>query len=384
MAGFLSFAALVPTFIEAWSLSNTDAGWINGIFYAGYLCAVPVLVSLTDRVPPRRVYLFSMALSASSHLAFALFAEGFWTAMLFRTLAGIGLAGTYMPGLKLLTDYLYGTEHSRALAFYTTSFGVGSSMSFVIAGEMSVAHGWASAFGVAAAGPALAIVLVMAFLPGKDPIPQESPDTHLLDFRPVLRCRPAMAYVLGYTAHNFELFAFRAWLVAFLVFARDFDPAGGPHWSATTLAAAVNLIGVPASILGNEVAKRCGRHATILAMMVASSVLGCLLGFSVGWPFWMVVGFCLIYAVAIAGDSAALTAGVVGVAPEGYRGATMAVHSSIGFIGAFLGPLAVGVALDLTGGGQSAWSWGIAFAAVGLTVALGPLAFQALSRGQRR
>ena len=384
MAGFLSFAALVPTFIDLWSLSNTDAGWINGIFYAGYLCAVPVLVSLTDRVPPRKVYFFSMALSAASHLAFALFAEGFWTAMVFRTLAGIGLAGTYMPGLKLLTDYLYGTEHSRSLAFYTSSFGVGSSMSFVIAGEVSVAYGWAWTFGVAAAGPALAIVLVMALLPRKDPIPQESPDTHLLDFRPVLRCKPAMAYVLAYTAHNFELFAFRAWLVAFLAFAHAFDPAGGRYWGVTTLAAAINLIGVPASIFGNELAKRYGRHRLIMIAMVASSVLGCLIGLSVGWPFWMVVGFCLVYAVAIAGDSAALTAGVVGVAPEGYRGATMAVHSSIGFAGAFLGPLAVGVALDLAGGGQSAWSWWIAFAAVGLVVAHGPLAFQALSRRPRR
>ena len=72
MTGFATFPALLPDFIGEWGLSNTDAGWINGIFYAGYLGAVPVLTSLTDRVPARRVYFLSMALCAAVSLLFAL------------------------------------------------------------------------------------------------------------------------------------------------------------------------------------------------------------------------------------------------------------------------------------------------------------------------
>ena len=52
MQGSGTFAALLPNFIELWNLSKTDAGWINGIYYAGYLGAVPFLVSLADRAPP--------------------------------------------------------------------------------------------------------------------------------------------------------------------------------------------------------------------------------------------------------------------------------------------------------------------------------------------
>ena len=77
----------------------------------------------------------------------------------------------------------------------------------------------------------------------------------------------------------------------------------------------------------------------------------------------------------ILGDSAAITAGVVGAAPKGYKGATMAVHTCIGFTGSFLGPLAFGVALDLIGGGASILSWGVAFGIVGIISAtVGPLA----------
>ena len=47
-----------------------------------------------------------------------------------------------------------------------------------------------------------------------------------LDFRPVLRNRAAMAFIVGYAGHTWELFALRAWLVAFLVGA-VLDLAGG-------------------------------------------------------------------------------------------------------------------------------------------------------------
>jgi hypothetical protein len=41
------------------------------------------------------------------------------------------------------------------------------------------------------------------------------------------------------------------------------------------------------------------------------------------------------------------------------------VHSILGFTGAFLGPLAVGVVLDLAGGAGSNLAWGLAFIAMG-------------------
>jgi hypothetical protein len=64
MAGFATFPALLPTLLPLWELSNTQAGWISGIFFAGYVAAVPILVTLTDRVDSRRIYLVGVAISA--------------------------------------------------------------------------------------------------------------------------------------------------------------------------------------------------------------------------------------------------------------------------------------------------------------------------------
>ena len=82
--GLATFPALLPTFIGEWQLTNTDAGWINGIYFAGYLAAVPVLVSLTDRVSPRKIYILCLVLTALSSAGFVFLTDGFWTAMAFR------------------------------------------------------------------------------------------------------------------------------------------------------------------------------------------------------------------------------------------------------------------------------------------------------------
>ncbi len=120
MLGSSSFSALLPEFQALWHLNNTEAGWISGIFFAGYVVGVPVLVGITDRVDARPIYLLSLAMAAGASLGYALIADGFASAFIFRALAGLALAGTYMPGLKLMTDRL--GEHPRQgryVAYYT-------------------------------------------------------------------------------------------------------------------------------------------------------------------------------------------------------------------------------------------------------------------------
>jgi MFS family permease len=84
---------------------------------------VPVLVTLTDRVDAKRVYLFGVAATALAHLLFALLADGLWVALAARALAGIGWAGTYMTGLKLLADKVDAKLMSRAAAGHAASIG---------------------------------------------------------------------------------------------------------------------------------------------------------------------------------------------------------------------------------------------------------------------
>ncbi len=377
MLGISTFSALLPALQAEWGLSNSGAGWITGIFYAGYLSAVPVLVSLTDRVDPRRIYLLCTALSGLSLLGFAVLAEGFWSALGFRALSGIALAGTYMPGLKALTDRIEGPAQPRAVAFYTSSFGIGVSLSFLISGEIAAAASWRWAFGLNALGAPAAMAFAGWALAVRPAAAHPAPESHLLDFRPVFRNRAAMAYILAYAAHNWELFGFRGWLVAFLVFCQTLQPeyAG---WNVTLIATVLALLAVPSSIVGGEFAVRFGRRRVVTAVMGISALLAAVFGFAGALPFPLVVVLGALYGVFINGDSAAITTGALQAAPRGGRGAVMAMHACLGFIGAFLGPLAFGVVLDVAGA-DHLFGWGLAFAAMGAGVVMGPLALALLA-----
>ncbi len=380
--GFSTFPALQPTLLSLWALSNTEAGWINGIYFAGYMAAVPVLVSLTDRVDPRRVYAVGGVVSVLSSFGFALLVDGFWSALLFRGLGGLGLAGTYMPGLKALTDHVPERLRARAVAFYTATLSIGFSLSFLLSGEIAAVLDWRWAFGLLGLGPAIGLAIAIWRCPRSEAHHLAAPETALLDFRPVVRNRRAFAYVLAYSAHNWELFAFRSWIVTFLVYSQSLQAEGatGLTWSATALAALIGVLGLPASVLGNEAAQRFGRRRTVAIVMSVSAAIGLSLGFLAALPFVAVVAAALVYSLTVSGDSSGITAGAVEAAVPRQRGATMAVHSFVGFAGAFVGPLAFGVVLDLAGGRESLLAWGLAFASGGLAVAGGPAALLTLGR----
>ncbi len=83
--GAFFWPALLPGMITRWSLTNSDAGWITAIFYGAYILAVPILVTLTDRIDAKRVYLAGVAMTVLGHLFFAFFADGLWTALVARS-----------------------------------------------------------------------------------------------------------------------------------------------------------------------------------------------------------------------------------------------------------------------------------------------------------
>lgn len=86
MTGFAAYTTLLPMIMREWGMNNSEAGAISGIFYAGYVVAVPVLTSLTDRVDSRRIYLGACLLSCVGAGGFALFAGGLWSALFFQFL----------------------------------------------------------------------------------------------------------------------------------------------------------------------------------------------------------------------------------------------------------------------------------------------------------
>jgi MFS family permease len=376
--GAYFWPALLPEMMRRWSLSNSEAGWITAIFYAAYMVSVPVLVTLTDRIDAKRVYLFGVGCSVLGHLLFGLLADGFWSAMATRALTGLGWAGTYMTGLKLLADQVDARMMSRAVTGHAASIGISGALSFVLGDLIATQLGWQAAFLIAAGTAAVAWLAVAIAVPGRKPPPRPAGAAQaLFDFRPVLHNRSAMAYALAYSVHTLEMNALRGWGVAFLAFVASSTGLAGEALSPTVVVTALALLGTTASVLGNEAAIRFGRRRLVGTAMLLSILLAAVLGFAGSTSYWIAVVLLLVYGVVVWLDSSSLTAGAAGTAEPSRRGATLAVHSMLGYAGGFVGPLAVGWTLDLAGG-MSPLAWGLAFLVIAVLMVAALASFLAI------
>jgi MFS family permease len=370
LLGFACYAVVLTPLQEEWHLSNLQSGLIASAFFFGYMLAVPVATALTDRIDARKVYLFGGICASAGLLGMSLFAYNFWTAILLMALNGAGLAGTYMPGLKILSDRIQSGELTRHIAFYTAFFGIGTGFSYLCSGWILNAMGWHYVFGLIAMGPLAAFLIVLFFIPPLEHEKWTGPlQIHLRDLFPidkwklVLQDKKAAGFIFGYTAHTLELFASRSWIVAFFAFC--VASSGESFFLAiTTLAGVINFFGVPASILGNEIALRIGRQKWVCIVMLTSAVLGIALASSTGHSWWLILTLAVAHAIFIMADSATLTAGLVISAQENIKGAAMGLHSLMGFGGGLLGPAIFGFVLDIAGSRSNASAWIWAYAAI--------------------
>lgn len=366
MAGFATYPALLPVLRADWGLSNTAAGFVGGILFLGYVGSVPVLTSLTDRIDARRVYLFSCLLAAGGSALFALLADGFFGALVAQVLFGVGFAGIYMPGLKAMSDRIDEDLQSRAVALYTSLSGFGLAGSYFLAGVISTHASWRLSFALAALGPLAAAVLVFLLMAPKSPAPAAVRLGFFASFRLVFQNKPALGYISGYVAHCWELYGSRAWMVAFLTFAAGEATGSAGRLDAPTLASIISLGGIASSIGCNEFAKRLGRANLVTGIMVTGLALGVATGLSWRVSFIASIALLTCYYATIMADSGALTAGTVAAARPEQRGATLGVHSMLGFSAGLVAPTSFGLILDLAGGAQSGRAWAASFTVLAL------------------
>ena len=179
-----------------------------------------------------------------------------------------------------------------------------------------------------------------------------------------------MAYAIAYCIHTLEMSALRGWGVAFLGYVALTTGAGEASLlSPAIIATGLGLVGTFASVVGNEAAIRFGRKRLIVTAMLASIVIGGSIGFVGSTSYALAAVLITVYGIVVWLDSSSLTAGAAGTAEPSRRGATLAVHSMLGYAGGFVGPLLIGWTLDLSGG-MSPSAWGVSFLAVAILMAL--------------
>ena len=375
--GAYTLPALLPVFLVEWSLSNSEAGWLTGIFYGAYMIAVPFLVPLTDRIDPKKIYVGSICITLMSHLGFVFVADNFLDGILFRILAGFGWAGTYMPGLKMLADQSSGQLQTRSVSFHAASVGIAGSLSFLIAATLENVGSWQWAFMSAAFFASIAFILAVRYIPRRSVL-SDSEVKGTYDFGSIFKNTSSVGYSLSYLAHTWEMFVQRSWVVVFLAYVANDSGSSVDFITPAYVPFLVGILGTWASVAGNEAAIKVGRQRWALGVSFLSMITLVTVAFSVKSGLYVLVAIlCLIYGIFIYADSSALTAGASGNSHPAQRGGQLALHSMLGYGGGFAGSVIFGIVLDIAGG-QTHGGWMAAFASVFLVLWIGPIAIWCL------
>jgi MFS family permease len=341
-------AAALPLMRTEWGASSAELGWVNSAYLLGYAAAVLVVLPLTDRVRLSRVIAIGALITALANLAFAVAAHDVVTASLLRVVSGFGLAGVYMPGVRLVAQSSDPARRGRAVGLYVAAFYLGSSLSFFATGVLLEPFGWRGAALVLGAAALAALPVAMLSARG---VPEPSGQRAHLDLR-VLRNAPLVRTIVAYAGHSWELFIVRSWLAAFLAAAfalRGLSPidasATASQWSALLL-----LLGVPGVFVGGWLSDRVGRTRAALLYAIGSGAISIGFGALLFAPWPAIVAIGAIYGALVAADSAVYSTAVTELAPAARIGSAQAVQAVAGFGIGSLGPVVAGATLDLGSG----------------------------------
>lgn len=365
LIALMTFPAVLPAVTAEWRLNSSEAGWIGGIYFAGYAAAVPFLSGGTDRIDGRWIVGGASVSGAGASFAFATIADGFWAALVIRFLGGVALAGVAMPGLVLLAQRIEGPQQQRSVSVYSSSYALGSAASFLVAGVVDAMFGWRAVFVAGGVGPLLAVVAVVCLSrsPSRPP-----PVAEQGMVATAIKNRAFLAYVAAFAGNTWEVFGIRVWFVACLAWTLRVPGNELDLPNLALISGLAALVGVPASILVAELATRWQRSYVIAMTCLASGMVCLALAATAGGPIILVLVLLIALQVSSFADVGALGVGAVSSLDPRRRGAALAIYSLAGYTTGFAGSVMFGFCLDWFGGADSRSGWAAAF----MTLALGP------------
>ena len=364
---FMTYAAALPVLRTEWGMSATAAGSISTGFQAGYAVSLVAFSSLADRVGARRVFLGSAWLSAVSALAFAFWARSYTTGLLLYTLMALTQGGTYTTAIMLIADRYPPERRGAAVGWLIASSSAGYALSLLLSGWALAWGGYATSFFASACGPVVGVV-VLWFALRRTPNVVHPPRAGVRFGTAVVKNRPAMRLILGYTFHSWELLGMWAWTPAFVAAAFAVSGAGSIRAVelASYVAASFHVMGLIASSSMGRLSDNLGRRLVLFSLAAASAACSLAFGWLVGGPLALVFIVGALYGFTALGDSPVLSTALTEAVSAPYLGAALALRSFLGFGAGAVAPIVFGRVLDLTNvPGPTPTIWGWAFVTLG-------------------
>lgn len=373
MQVWYNFSAILSTVRDLWNLTNFQAGMIISGFQLGYVFAVFFFSFLSDSRSPQKIFVFGALVTGISSLLFAFLARDFYSALIFRTLAGIGMGGVYVPGMRLIAGIFPPQSRGKAIGIYVGSLVVGSGSSLLLSGVLVKLLDWDTLIILTSIGALIGAFLVDRM--GEVPLNIVKGE---FSWRQVKKAfsRPNVLMNLAYTGHMWELYAMWPWIAPFLVAVFKFHGYSTQNamMYGNIIGGLSVIIGCIATWIGGLVSDRKGRINSILVFLIGSITCSFTIGWVGEWSIYAVVIMALLYGFFVIGDSPIFSTAITELADPEVTGLALGIQSVMGFGVTIISPTVFGYIVDKT------HSWGLAFSSLGLGALLAPLVLIKLSK----
>ncbi len=359
---FMTYAASLPTLAREWSMTGTEAGFVQTCFSAGFAVSLFITSWLSDHLGAKRMFLWFCWLGTAAALGFALFARSFEQAVWLYGLVGFTQGGSYTPAIMLVARQLPPARRGAGIGWVLAGMSAGYVGSIGLTQGLIASFGYQVAFLACALGTAAGAIFgtaAAARVASRIAAPPAGAKPAAM-----FRDRRSLLLTLGYIGHCWELFGMWAWAPAFLIASLGHRFAWGPVGLGIAIAVALHLSAFFASFTMGQASDRYGRRAVLLAV----AALGALCSFGFGWSGQLspalLLAFAALYGFAALGDSSVLSTAMSEAVPADYLGRVLAVRSILGIGVGAAAPVAFGAVLDLSTPGHG-WGWAFALMGVG-------------------
>lgn len=353
----VSVAPVLAEVRASFSMSGPVAGLLTSLPVIAFAVFGALAPAAARRIGIHRVTLLAILAAVAGLLGRAVtHSEALFLLLSLLALGGMAMANVLLPSLVKLH---FPDRIGRVTAIYTTALSIGLTAALVLTVPVSDAFGgWRWGLGTWAA---LAVVAALPWLSlvAHDRNLERAPS--MITFRQVARTRLGQAMALFFGLQSLQAYAIFGW------FAQLWRDSGYSATVAGVLAGLLAGTAIPLSLwLPNVLARSSDPRRVLFAVIAAYPVgyVGLMLA-----PHSLAIVWALLVGVATVTFPLILTLiGLRARTPEG-TAALSAFTQSTGYLLAAVGPFAVGVVHDATGG----WTWPLVLL-LALAVPLFPLA----------
>lgn len=364
MSLWFAGSAVSSQIAERWALDAAQIGWLATIVQLGFVVGTATLAALNvaDIFPARRLFTFSALLGAAANLSL-LFAPTFAMVLFSRFATGLFLAGVYPPAMKMISTWFV-SQRGLAIGCIVGALTIGKATPYLVHSmqglDIEAVVVTASAFAAAAA-----LLVLFGYHDGPHAFPKRPFSWTLVGT--VVASRKWRFATASYLGHMFELYAFWAWIGAFVAssfIANQGDLFPGQRWQAR-MTFWIIAVGGAGCIWGGLYADRQGREKLVRLALTISGA--CCFASAIAFAHRpaIVLGLGLVWGFFVIADSAQFSALVTESVDSHAVGTALTLQTSLGFLLTMLPMQLVPKFASAFG-----WRWAMIFLALGPIVGI--------------